>query len=108
MKKFLVFCLVLISCVIATEVVLAQDTLPPLGLPTTDTSATATVSATATQTNYDDYTQVETVTPTTDEQAAEDVADTGSEIYVLAAVSLLAGFGIFSVKKYQNIKKFSL
>ncbi len=107
MKKFFVFALVLVSCVLAGSVVFAQDTIPPLGLPTSD-SATATVSATATETSYDDYIQVETVTPTTDEQEAEDVADTGSEIYILAAVSLLAGFGIYFVKKYRDIKKYSL
>jgi len=109
MKKFFVFALVLASCVLAGSVVLAQDTIPPLGLPTSDSATvTATVSATATETSYDDYIQVETVTPTTDEQEAEDVADTGSEIYILAAVSLLAGFGIYFVKKYRDIKKYSL
>jgi tryptophan synthase alpha subunit len=108
MKKFFVFGLALMSCLLAVGFVAAQDTLPPLGLPTTDDTATATVSATATETNYDDYLSVETVTPTSDEQEAEDVADTGSEIYVLAAVSLLAGFGIYSIKKYKDIKKFSL
>ncbi len=108
MKKFFVFSLFLSSCMLATGVVFAQDTLPPLGLPTTDGSTTATVSATTTQTNYDDYIQVETITPTADEQEAEDVADTGAEIYVLSAVSLLAGFGIYSIKKYKDIKRFSL
>ncbi len=108
MKKFFVFCLLFASCVLAADVVSAQDTLPPLGLPTSSSTATATVTATQTEENYDDYISVETVTPTTDEQNAEDVADTGAEIYVLSAVSLLAGFGVYSVKKYRDIKKFSL
>jgi len=115
MKKgiFLAVCLgfFLVVCAAST---LAEDTLPPLGLPTGSDSATPTATITATATassSLDEYLQGTTITPTasaTSVQDAEDVADTGTQIYILAGVSLLAGFGLYSIKKYSDTKKYTL
>lgn len=81
----------------------AQDTLPALGLPVGDSSTTAVAEETET-----DLYDVETATPEDEVQDYEDVAETGAEIYILAAISILVGFGIFSLKKYHDLKKITL
>lgn len=80
---------------------LAQDTEPPLGLPLVNSpTATATTTSESTVTTYS------TVTPTT--QEVVDNAETGSEIYILIGLSVLAGTGLFLIKKYFDLKKSSL
>jgi hypothetical protein len=82
---------------------LAQDTEPPLGLPLVDSpTPTATVSVTS----VSNITTYSTVTPTT--QEVVDNAETGSEIYILSGLSVLAGTGLFLIKKYFDLKKSSL
>lgn len=47
-----------------------------------------------------------TVTPTTQEFV--DDAETGSGLLILAGLSVIAGLGLFSIKKYFDSRKFSL
>lgn len=79
---------------------------PPINLPIYSPTPTVTVSA--------DVITYYTVTPTaiaTATIAAKeyvDDAETGSEIYFLAFFSLVAGVGLFFIKKYFDIKRYSI
>jgi LPXTG-motif cell wall-anchored protein len=101
MRKLFCVILALVLGGFFVSAALAQDTEPPLGLPLID-SSTATTTATSEST----VTTYSTVTPTT--QAVVDNAETGSEIYILAGLSVLAGTGLFLIKKYFDLKKSSL
>jgi hypothetical protein len=84
-------------------VALAQET-PPFPLPVDSGTATETVADTTTVTSY--Y-----ATPTrtiVSSQQAIDNADTGTEVVFLIGISVLGGIGIFLIKRYFDLKKFSL
>lgn len=91
---------------------LAQETEPPYDLPLVDSTGTATPTATSTTRSYSTQTPIvtyyTTTTATVNEITAEDEAETGAEIYILGALSLVAGFGIFFIKKYFDIKRYSI
>jgi len=103
MRKIFNVILALVLGGFFVSMALAQDSEPPLGLPLVDSpTPTATVSVT----NVSNVTTYSTVTPTT--QEVVDNAETGSEIYILAGLSVLAGTGLFLIKKYFDLKKSSL
>ncbi|MCX6809917.1 MAG: hypothetical protein NTZ65_04205 [Candidatus Berkelbacteria bacterium] len=80
----------------------------PLGLPLVSQNASQTAStSTSTQTSTTTYATVST-TAVADSQTVVDNADTGSEIYILAALSLVAGFGLYLIKKYFDLRKYTL
>jgi len=82
----------------------AQVVEPPINLPIYSPSATATVSP-----DVITYSTVApTVTQTVTTQQYVDDAETGSEIYFLAFFSLVAGVGLFFIKKYFDIKRYSI
>lgn len=89
----------------------AQDEEPSSDLPLYDTSATATVTA-ETGTVYTTVTatatRTATSTTTVNEISAEDEAETGAEVYILSALSLVAGTGVYFIKKYIDIKRYSI
>ncbi|OQA52981.1 MAG: hypothetical protein BWY43_00269 [candidate division WS2 bacterium ADurb.Bin280] len=90
----------------------AQETEPPYDLPLVDSTATVTPTATSTTRSYATSTPTvsyyTTTTATVNEITAEDEAETGAEVYILAALSLVAGMGIFFIKKYYDIKRYSI
>jgi len=87
--------------------VLAQDTEPPLELPIDDSSPTATATVTATETATPEVILYTTVTPTSEEtvESVPEEAETGGELYLLSGISLLAGLGLYFIKKYFDLKK---
>lgn len=84
----------------------AQVVEPPINLPIYSPSTTATVSPDAV--TYYTVTPAPTVTQTVTTQQYVDDAETGSEIYFLAFFSLVAGVGLFFIKKYFDIKRYSI
>lgn len=91
--------------VLSASSVLAADTEPPLGLPL--------ISPTATATQTQQVTTYSTLTPTytvslVSTQEAVDEAETGPSIAILAVLSLVAGIGFFLIKKYFDLKRYSL
>jgi hypothetical protein len=109
-KTLIIFGLCVLAVLFAVNVSSAQDTVPPLTLPTDSSSATATATPTVTATDDLSGAVTEVVgSPTpTPTPTPTDVADTGSAVTTLFAISLLAGFGIYSIWKYKEIKKYSL
>jgi len=105
MKKAGILIGILIGACFLVARVLAQDTEPPLELPIGDTSPTATVTATDTETIPSGVTAFETVTPTSEQVNAAEEAETGGELYLLSGISLLAGLGLYFIKKYFDLKK---
>lgn len=105
MKKITIYLAVVLFVGFGVLFAHAQNTQPPgFDFPTLDETATATIEATATAT-----TVFVTVTPTTvSAQTATDDAETGPEVYILIGLSLLGGLGIFSIKKYFDLKKYTL
>jgi|GEM_PF-2170601 len=105
MKKITIFIGVVLLLGLGVLFAHAQSTQPPgFDFPTLDSTATAMVEATATAS-----TVFVTVTPTkVSAQTVTDDAETGPEIYILIGLSLLGGLGIFSIKKYFDLKKYSL
>lgn len=103
-NSLFVFVGALIITLVGFSVTYSQDSEPPSDLPLFDTTATATVEA---------YTTVETfstatATASVNEISAEDEAETGPEVYILAGLSLIAGFGIYFIKKYFDIRRYSI
>ena len=83
---------------------LAQDTEPPLELPIGDSSPTATVTVIPTSTP--EVVLYTTVTPTSEQvENVVEEAETGGELYLLSGISLLAGLGLYFIKKYFDLKK---
>jgi hypothetical protein len=82
----------------------AQVVEPPINLPIYSPSATPTVSPDVI--TY--YTVTPIVTQTVAASEFVDDAETGSEIYFLAFFSLVAGVGLFFIKKYFDIKRYSI
>lgn len=109
MKKslFIAFAVLAVTA-LGFSAVYSQSTEPPSDLPIIDTTATATVQAYASSTATSRAVSTSTATPTVNEISAEDEADTGAEIYILAGLSLIAGFGIYFIKKYLDIKRYSI
>jgi hypothetical protein len=105
MRKIFNVILALVLGGFFVSIALAQDSEPPLGLPLVD-SPTPTATATVSVIGVSNATTYSTVTPTT--QEVVDNAETGSEIYILAGLSVLAGTGLFLIKKYFDLKKSSL
>lgn len=92
----------------------AQETEPPYDLPLVDATATVTPTTTATTRVYSTPTSTissysyQTATASVNEISAEDEAETGAEIYILAGLSLISGVGIYFIKKYIDIKRYSI
>lgn len=86
----------------------SQETEPSFDLPVVDSTATATATveaySTITPTSYATATSTSEVNTI----SAEDEAETGAEVYILAGLSLVAGFGIYFIKKYLDIKRYSI
>lgn len=82
-----------------------SDTEPPLGLPLISTTATTSSATAVPVTTY--QTIVPSATATANQQAVDD-AETGSEIVILSVLSLVSGIGLFLIKKYFDIKRYSL
>ncbi len=113
MKKFYLFLALLGFILFASARVNAQSTEPGLGLPLLDdgTSATATAGSNySTQTAVTTYSTVTAVaaTMTATSQSAVDDAETGSEVIVLAILSITGGVGIFLIKKFFDFRRYSL
>lgn len=115
MKKYLIVLSMTAFAIFSTaKLALATDTEPPLGLPIIDNEDTTVVSSPTTTTNNPTtVTTYSTVTPTTtlspvSAQEAIDDADTGSEVIILSLLSLVAGSGLFMIKKYLDQKRYSL
>lgn len=104
MNKILVFILTVLVSVSLFKISLAQDTEPPLGLPTIDEEETVTPTATYTYTS----TATQTVTPTASTQEVIDDAEVGSEIVLLVILSVVGGLGIFLIKKYFDTRSYNL
>lgn len=108
-KAGVTFLLFAVALFVATTVLAQADTEPPLGLPLL--SSTPTVSATAT--TAESVTTLITATPTysltvVSSQTAVDEAETGPNLIILSILSLIAGIGFFFIKKYFDLKRYSL
>jgi len=103
-NSFIVLASVLVVTLMGFSVTYSQDSEPPSDLPLFDTTATATTQAYATV----EALSTATATATVNEISAEDEAETGPEVYILAGLSLIAGFGIYFIKKYFDIKRYSI
>ena len=106
MKKVAaVFGFFVLAAILGASVARAQTTEPPLGLPL----YTPSESPTPTPVTADAYVTYREATPTpVPTQEYIDDAETGSELFVLAALSLVAGVGLYFIKKYFDIKKYSI
>lgn len=88
----------------------ADDTFPPLPIPVLDESTTPEASVTP------DAEPSPQPSPSPSPVAKKSVvvqdfsndAETGSKLYILLAISALGGFGLFCIKKYFDLKKYSL
>jgi hypothetical protein len=114
MKRLFLSAVFLAFILISSSKVLAQSTEPGLGLPLLDDTATPVATAT---TISQPATIYSTVTPntvatttvlSTTSQSAVDDAETGSEVIVLAILSITGGVGIFLIKKYFDFKRYSI
>ena len=104
MKKTITLALAVLVCMSVFGVTYAQDTEPPLGLPTIDDTTTATttpvpVTVMATST---------TTTTAVSTQEAIDDAEVGTEVVMLIVLSLGDSTGIFDVKKYFDVNRYNL
>lgn len=104
MKKIFVFLMAVLVCSFLYKVTFAQVTEPPLGLPDFEEDTTTVVAETESVTATTTYSA--TRTPTT--QEAVDDAEVGSEVVMLIIFSLVGGTGIFLVKKYFDLQKYTL
>jgi hypothetical protein len=106
MKKIIVLVLTILTCAFLFKVSFAQDTEPPLGLPSAiieeDTDSSTAI------TTYTSATATRTATKTTTTQEAVDDAEVGSEIVMLIILSVVGGLGIFLIKKYFDLKRYQL
>jgi hypothetical protein len=107
MKKILVFALAILTCAFLFKVSLAQDTEPPLGLPSAIIEDTESPTAIVTYTSPT-ATRTATITRTATTQEAVDDAEVGSEIVLLVTLSIIGGLGIFLIKKYFDLNRFRL
>jgi len=96
---------VLFAAVLSFSVSHAQ-TEPPINLPIFSATPTATATISADVITY--YTVTPTPVATIASKEFVDDAETGSEIYFLAFFSLVAGIGLFFIKKYFDIKRYSI
>lgn len=80
---------------------------PPVNLPIYVPSSTPTASADTGVIVYSTVTPV-AATATPSSGIFVDDAETGTEIFLLAFLSLVAGVGLFFIKKYLDIKKYSI
>lgn len=103
-NRFIILSAVLIITFLGFSVTYSQDSEPPSDLPFFDTTATASVEADSTARAF----STTTATATVNEISAEDEAETGPEVYILAGLSLIAGFGIYFIKKYFDIRRYSI
>lgn len=101
-KIFLLIAVSFFAAVLYFGVSHAQVTEPPINLPIFSPTPTATVNSNAVT-----FLTV-TPTPTATTSQFVDDAETGSEIYFLAFFSLVAGIGLFFIKKYFDIKRYSI
>jgi len=84
----------------------AQTGEPGIDLPIF--SATATATPDNSFVTYTTVTPVPALTLTATSSEYIDDAETGSEIYALAFLSLIAGMGLFFIKKYLDVRKYSI
>lgn len=103
-KSLFVLVAVLVLSMLGFSSVYSQTTEPPSDLPLVDSTATATVATYASPSPV----LTDTATVTVNEISAEDEAETGAEVYILGGLSLVAGFGIYFIKKYLDIKRYSI
>lgn len=111
MRKIL-FTLVLLGFTLfSISKVLAQVTEPGANLPLLpDEQSTASVD---TSPSGSSFSTLATATPLASSsavaaQSAVDDAETGSEIIFLAILSVTGGIGLFLIKKYFDLKRYSL
>ncbi|MDH4358729.1 MAG: hypothetical protein OEV37_02140 [Candidatus Berkelbacteria bacterium] len=102
MRKFLIIFAVLAFSALSAVIARAQTEPPTPNLPIESETATSAYDAY----EGDDSYAYSTITVTS--QEAIDDAETGSEIVVLGALSLLAGIGLFLIKRYFDLKKYSI
>jgi hypothetical protein len=109
MKRFVFILTIFTLAMVGTARVYSQTGEPPgLDLPI-DGSATADSATATAETSVEASPSLvvsETESVTT--QEAIDDAETGTEIIILAILSLVGGLGLFSIKKYFDSKKFSI
>jgi len=106
MKKISIILGLAVMLGLGATVAHSQTGGEPPGLPTYDSSPTATVTVTDTAT--EPPTATPTPSATASVQSFEDDVETGSEIVVLLILSLVGGTGIFLIKKYFDTKKYSM
>jgi nitrous oxide reductase accessory protein NosL len=111
MKKLFVVLGIVILFGFTAGFAFAEDTLPPLPVPVVDDSATDTATATVT----DSTTPEATPTPSPSPSPVQSVlsvttssAETGSNLYILLALSGLGGLGLFCIKKYFDTIKYQI
>jgi len=103
MRRFLIIFAVLVLSGLSAVVVRAQTYPPSPDLPI-DGDQTATAGAE--DSDLSDYYSF--LTPTATTQEAIDDVETGSEVVILAALSLLAGIGLFLIKRYFDLKRYEI
>jgi len=107
MKRFVFILTIFTLVLVGTARVYSQTGEPPgLDLPIDEESVTA--SATATVEGSFEASVIASAEESVTSQEAIDDADTGTEIVILAILSLVGGFGLFLIKKYFDSKKFSI
>ena len=114
MKKLPVFIFCLLGVILAfAKISRAQITEPPVDLPFYSPTPTAGTSLSLEKSDGSYYSYV-TLTPSSGGTAPvyseeyTDDADTGTELYVVAGLSLVAGLGLYFIKRYFDLKKYSL
>lgn len=103
MKRFIFAATIFAFVLCGYGVARSQTGEPPgLDLPIDEESATATVEESV------EASVIASAEESVTAQEAIDDADTGTEIVILAILSLVGGFGLFLIKKYFDSKKFSI
>src|ERR1035437_1034645 len=113
MKKIILITGILTIVLVGFSISRAADTFPPLPIPVVDGSTTAdSITPTASPLASPIASPIPTPTPSVKAsivvQTFIDNAQTGPQIYVLLAVSLLGAFGLFCIKKYFDRRKYNL
>lgn len=106
MKKYLIIFATLGFCLLGAPFAKSQTSEPPS--PDLPIGNEESATATATGTIAPEGSATIAAEATTTVQEFVDDAETGSEIIILAILSLVAGVGLFFIKKYFDLKRYTL
>lgn len=108
MKKVLFLFALTLFVLAGCSLAHAEDTLPPLPVPVIDDSPSPDADPSEVVTTYVAPSPTPTPARSVVVQNLSTTAETGSKLYILLAVSVLGGFGLFCIKKYLDSRHYSI